>query len=67
MPLSQLHYHYGSKGGLILALLAEENQRLLDRQSRMYAEARRCGSAMSRPATSWTTTWSPDTCGCCRR
>jgi AcrR family transcriptional regulator len=40
VPLSQLHYHYGSKGGLILALLAEENERLLDRQSRMYGEAR---------------------------
>jgi AcrR family transcriptional regulator len=40
VPLSQLHYHYGSKGGLILALLGEENRRLLDRQSRMYAEDR---------------------------
>jgi len=40
VPLSQLHYHYGSKGGLILAVLREENRRLLDRQSRMYAEAR---------------------------
>jgi AcrR family transcriptional regulator len=40
VSLSQLHYHFGSKGGLILALLANENQRLLERQSRMYAEAR---------------------------
>jgi AcrR family transcriptional regulator len=40
VPLSQLHYHYGSKGGLILALLEEENKRLLDRQTRMYAEDR---------------------------
>jgi AcrR family transcriptional regulator len=38
VPLSQLHYHFGSKQGLILALLAEENQRRLDRQTRMYAE-----------------------------
>jgi AcrR family transcriptional regulator len=37
VPLSQLHYHFGSKGGLILALLDEENQRRLDRQTRMYA------------------------------
>ena len=33
MPLSQLHYHFGSKQGLILALLEEENQRRLDRQT----------------------------------
>jgi AcrR family transcriptional regulator len=38
VPLSQLHYHFGSKGGLILALFAEENQRRLDRQRAMYAE-----------------------------
>ena len=38
MPLSQLHYHFGSKQGLILALLEEENQRRLARQHRMYAE-----------------------------
>lgn len=39
VPLSQLHYHFGSKGGLILALLDEENQRRLDRQRSMYAAA----------------------------
>jgi AcrR family transcriptional regulator len=38
VALSQLHYHFGSKQGLILALFAEENQRRLDRQTRMYAE-----------------------------
>lgn len=38
VPLSQLHYHFGSKQGLILALLAEENRRRLDRQTSMYAE-----------------------------
>jgi AcrR family transcriptional regulator len=38
VPLSQLHYHFGSKQGLILALLDEENQRRLARQSKMYAE-----------------------------
>jgi AcrR family transcriptional regulator len=38
VPLSQLHYHFGSKGGLIMALFEEENQRRLDRQIRMYAE-----------------------------
>lgn len=38
VPLSQLHYHFGSKQGLILALFEEENQRRLARQQRMYAE-----------------------------
>jgi AcrR family transcriptional regulator len=38
VPLSQLHYHFGSKQGLILALFAEENQRRLARQRSMYAE-----------------------------
>lgn len=38
VPLSQLHYHFGSKQGLILRLLEEENQGRLDRQRTMYAE-----------------------------
>jgi AcrR family transcriptional regulator len=38
VPVSQLNYHFGSKQGLILALLEEENQRRLERQTRMYAE-----------------------------
>jgi AcrR family transcriptional regulator len=38
VPLSQLHYHFGSKGGLVLSLFEEENKRRLDRQQRMYAE-----------------------------
>jgi AcrR family transcriptional regulator len=37
VPLSQLHYHFGSKSGLILALFEEENRRRLDRQQRMYS------------------------------
>jgi len=37
VPLSQIHYHYGSKQQLILAVLAAENERLLERQARMYA------------------------------
>jgi AcrR family transcriptional regulator len=40
VPLSQLHYHFGSKGGLILALFEMENQERLTRQTRMYAEDR---------------------------
>ena len=38
VPLSQLHYHFGSKGGRVRALFEEENKRRLDRQTRMYAE-----------------------------
>jgi AcrR family transcriptional regulator len=40
VPLSQVHYHFGSKGGLITTLLEEENARRLQRQTRMYAEDR---------------------------
>jgi AcrR family transcriptional regulator len=40
VPLSQLHYHFGSKGGLIMALFALENEQRLARQTRMYAEDR---------------------------
>ncbi len=36
VPLSQIHYHFGSKRNLVLAVLAEENQRLLDRQEEMF-------------------------------
>jgi AcrR family transcriptional regulator len=38
VPLSQLHYHFGSKQGLVLALFEEENQRRLARQQSMYAQ-----------------------------
>lgn len=38
VPLSQLHYHFGSKQQLILELLEEENRRRLARQSQMYAQ-----------------------------
>jgi AcrR family transcriptional regulator len=32
MPLSQIHYHFGSKEALMLALLEQLNRRLLERQ-----------------------------------
>jgi AcrR family transcriptional regulator len=38
VPLSQVHYHFGSKGGMVLALLETENRRRLARQAGMYAE-----------------------------
>jgi AcrR family transcriptional regulator len=37
VPLSQIHYHFGGKQGLVLALLEHENTRLIGRQRQMYA------------------------------
>mgnify|MGYP001553156085 CR=1 FL=1 len=36
VPLSQIHYHFGSKESLMLALLERQNQRLLRRQEAMF-------------------------------
>ena len=36
VPLSQIHYHFGSKRQLILAVLEAENKRLLERQREMF-------------------------------
>jgi AcrR family transcriptional regulator len=36
VPLSQIHYHFGSKDEMILSLLAAENDRLLERQAEMF-------------------------------
>lgn len=36
VPLSQIHYHFGSKQKLVLELLEEENRRLLSRQTAMF-------------------------------
>lgn len=36
VPLSQIHYHFGTKQNLVLEVLEEENRRLLHRQTRMY-------------------------------
>jgi AcrR family transcriptional regulator len=37
MPLSQIHYHFGSKDALVLALLEQQNSRLLERQDATFA------------------------------
>jgi AcrR family transcriptional regulator len=37
MPLSQIHYHFGSKDALVLALLDHQNRRLLERQEATFA------------------------------
>jgi AcrR family transcriptional regulator len=36
VPLSQIHYHFGSRHQLVLAVLAGENERLLGRQRTMF-------------------------------
>jgi AcrR family transcriptional regulator len=36
VPLSQIHYHFGSKQNLLLEVLEEENRKLLERQTLMY-------------------------------
>lgn len=36
VPLSQIHYHFGSKDEMILQLLVAENDRLLERQAEMF-------------------------------
>ena len=36
VPLSQIHYHFGSKQQLILAVLEAENARLLERQRALF-------------------------------
>ena len=38
VPLSQIHYHFGSKSQLMLAVLLDQNRKLLDRQTEMYGE-----------------------------
>jgi AcrR family transcriptional regulator len=39
VPLSQIHYHFGSKQGMVLALFEYLNSQLLDRQSALFGEA----------------------------
>jgi AcrR family transcriptional regulator len=39
VPLSQIHYHFGSNQGLVLALLEDQNARLLERQAATFAES----------------------------
>ncbi|MDR6872942.1 AcrR family transcriptional regulator [Bosea sp. BE125] len=39
VPLSQIHYHFGSKQGLVLALFEYLNAQLLNRQNAMFGDA----------------------------
>jgi AcrR family transcriptional regulator len=38
VPLSQIHYHFGSKQGLVLALFEYINAQLLDRQDALFRD-----------------------------
>ena len=38
VPLSQIHYHFGSKQGLVLALFEYLNAQLLDRQNALFRD-----------------------------
>jgi AcrR family transcriptional regulator len=38
VQLSLVHYHFGGKPGLLAAVLAHENERLLARQQKLYAK-----------------------------
>ena len=39
IPLSQIHYHFGSKQGMVLALFEYLNAQLLDRQNALFGDA----------------------------
>jgi AcrR family transcriptional regulator len=38
VPLSQIHYHFGSKQGLVLALFEHLNEQLLERQEHLFGD-----------------------------
>src|SRR5947209_8038605 len=38
IPLSQIHYHFGSKHGMVLALFEYLNAQLLDRQQALFGD-----------------------------
>src|SRR3954470_11324310 len=40
VPLSPIHYHFGSKQGMMLALFEYLNAQLLDRQNAMFGDTR---------------------------
>jgi len=39
VPLSQIHYHFGSKQGMVLALFEHLNSQLLDRQNALFQDS----------------------------
>jgi AcrR family transcriptional regulator len=67
VPLSQIHYHFGSKRQLILALLDRENARLLQRQKRMFNDEVPLWKQREQACDFLEDDLRPATCGCCRR
>jgi AcrR family transcriptional regulator len=66
VPLSQLHYHFGSKQGLILAVLEVENQRRLARQQNIR-RGRATVAALRAGLRLFEDDLTPPTCACCRK
>ena len=46
VPLSQIHYHFGSKQGMVLALFEYLNAQLLDRQNALFGDTTQAFGAM---------------------
>ena len=67
VPLSQIHYHFGSKRQLILAVLGAETERLLERQREMFEAPEPLWVRWSAPAISSRPTSIPATSGSSRR
>jgi AcrR family transcriptional regulator len=47
VPLSQIHYHFGSKQGMVLALFEHLNAQLLERQNALF------GNPALKPSEQW--------------
>jgi len=67
VPLSQIHYHFGSKQGMVLALFEYLNAQLLDRQNALfYDPTLKLSEQWTGRATISTMTSRLATCACCR-
>ena len=67
VPLSQIHYHFGSKEGLLLALFEYLNDELLDRQQAMFGNpALKLSEQWDLACTYLDEDLARATCACCR-
>ena len=67
VPLSQIHYHFGSKHNLVLAVLDEENRLLLERQQRLYGAEMPLWQQWEQACDFLDDDMRRATCACCRR
>lgn len=67
VPLSQIHYHFGGKQGLILALLDRENTQLVERQRQMYGAETPLWKRYEQACDFLEADLASATCGCSRR